>query len=127
MRMAGEEQDLVGAAELPERQETGAAAAGIEVDEDVVENHGQRIHVVRIFPDQCQPHGKIELLGGAPAQDLRRETDAAGTLDLDFTAIERCDNTGIAALSHDAEKRRSLPQDFRLAFRFVDLSRLVEK
>src|SRR5947207_13523946 len=125
MRMAGEEQDLVGAAELPERQETGAAAAGIEVDEDVVEHHGQRIHVVRVFPDQCQPHGKRELLGGAPAQDLSRETDAAGTLDLDSTATERCDNTGIAALRHHAEKSRSLPQDFRLACGPVHLSLLV--
>src|SRR5947207_16008983 len=103
--MAGEKQDLVCGTELPERLECGAAAAEIEVDEYVVKDDRQRVDVVGVFADQRKPHGKIELLGGAAAQELRCKSDAVGALDLDFTAVEWSNHARIALFGHDTEQR----------------------
>src|SRR2546425_796460 len=85
MRMTGEKQNLVRRAKFSQCVERVAAAAGIEVDKNVIENDRQGVHMICVFANQRQPHRQIELLGGTAAQNLRRNPDAVSALNLDFT------------------------------------------
>src|SRR5207247_3874328 len=124
MRMTGEKQNLVRRAKFSKCVEGVAAAAGIEVDKNVIENDRQGVHMICIFANQRQPHRQIELLGGTAAQNLRRNSDAVSALNLDFTTVERGNHAHVAAIRHNLEKRCSLAQHLRLPCGYVDLRRL---
>src|SRR3954463_5179593 len=98
--MTCEEKDLMSGTELRNSFESGAASVGIKIYEDIVEHDGQRIDVISVFSNQRQAHGQIKLFGGTPTEQLRGKPDAVATLDLDFAAVQRCDDTTVAALGH---------------------------
>ena len=92
-------------AKLAQRFECCAAAAKIEVNEDIIKNHRQSVDVICVFADQCEPHREIELLCSAAAQELRRKADAVRSLDLDYAAVEWSNDACVAAFGHDVEER----------------------
>src|SRR5438445_5595064 len=67
VRVTGEKQDLVCPAQLAERLECRAAAVEIEVDENIIKDHRQRIDVICVFADEREPHREIELFCSAAA------------------------------------------------------------
>src|SRR5437773_10399162 len=108
MRMTGEKQNLVRRAKFSECVERVAAAAGIEVDKNVIENDRQGVHMICVFANQRQPHRQIELLGGTAAQNPRRNPDAVSALNLDFTTAERSNPAHVTAPRHDLQTRSTL-------------------
>src|SRR5438874_13121158 len=89
MGVARKEKNLVCGAQFADRFEGSAAAARIEIDENIVENHRQWIHMIGVFTNQSEAHGQVQLLGGAAAEELRDQADAVGAPDLNLAAIQR--------------------------------------
>src|SRR5262249_18020276 len=89
MWVACKQQYLMGVTQFAQRLERGAAAIGIEVHEDVIEDHRQTIDVVCIFANQSQPHRQVQLLRRTTAQHLRRKPGAIATFYLDFASVQR--------------------------------------
>jgi len=54
--MAGEEQNLMRGAKVSDSFEGSAAAAGIEVDEDIIEDDRQRIDMIGVFANKREAH-----------------------------------------------------------------------
>src|SRR5262249_11679756 len=105
----------------------GAAAIGIEIDEDVVEDNRQRIDMIRVLTDESQAHSEVQLLGCSTAEGLRRQAHTIGTLDLDVSSVEWSDYADIPGLGHDIKKRRRLTEHFRLPFGLVNLPSFVKQ
>ena len=80
--------------------ESGAASRRIKIYEDVVEHDGQRIDVISVFTNKRQTHGQVKLFGSTATEEFRREPDAIPAFHLDFTAVQRRDNTSVATLGH---------------------------
>src|SRR5678816_3603065 len=125
--MAGEEENLMRLGEIADGLQRVSRACGSEVDEDIIENDGKRIGSGCVFANQSKTHGEIELLGGSPAEQLRRQANSIRTLHLDFSSIQWRNDADITPFGHHLEKKRCLAEDSGLTFCFIDFTGFVEQ
>jgi len=65
-----------------DRMKRVSCPLGIEIDKDIVEYHGKRVHMSGIVPQKGEANGHVKLFRSAPAQQLRQEPHAITALHL---------------------------------------------
>ncbi len=126
--VAGEDQQLVAFfGKFLEDVAGGAGAAGVVVDEDVVEDHGEVDAAAGVCRDEREAEADEELLARAAAEDLDGEGLAFRVVDEENVVGERRPDARVFSACELLHVFRSFAESFGLAVLFVLVADAVEE